>query len=266
MSFLYLAGLNANLFTQASTYSSSSEDSNYPVENVGDGITGNPFKFSSAGTDDTITIDLGSSQSATFVSVHGHNIDSGVTAVQLRKSTDNFAANDVLVATLTVSSPTFFATFTSTSSRYWRIKFVGTNSDPIEIGELGLGVHSALATGANQIKITSLEIEALFPQNRQSGSLVPQVTTAALTTHRQRVVTLGLRTFLFTQRDTVEGWLVTTSGGAEPFICVPDDDDVVVVHGRLPERVKWQRAEGANQFQTTSVTIEEDSFSIKLAT
>ena len=260
MSFLYLPALAANLFTQASAYSSSSEDSNYPVENVGDGITMKPFKFASAGTDDQVTIDLGSSQAATFVSVHGHNLDSGVTAVQLRKSTDNFSANDELVVALTVSSPTFFATFASTSSRYWRVVFVGTNGSPISIGELGLGLHTTLATGAGQIKITSLQMGAVFPQSRQSGALLPQVRVASLTSLRQRVVTVGLRVFTFAQRDTVEGWLATTSGGVEPFICVPDDNDTVVVHGRLPDRITWQRAEGANQFQTTSLTIEEDPF------
>jgi hypothetical protein len=58
--------------------------------------------------------------------------------IEVRKSTDNFAANDVRVAT---STPTddkpFVLLFTSTSSRYWRIRVLTGTAPTIAIAMLG---------------------------------------------------------------------------------------------------------------------------------
>lgn len=263
MALLYLKGLAANLVTQASAYSATSEDSDYPVENVGDGYTRVPFKFDAAGANDLIDIDLGSAMSVSFASIHGHNLDSNITSVTIRKSSDNFSANNVLVATLTnLTSPSFFGTFAATSERYWRIVFVGTNGSPIEVGEWVLGAHTEKAS---TIKITSLEIESLFPQSRQSGGLVPQVLATQLTALRQRVVNIGIQVLTFSDRDIVENWFVDSKGGAEPFIVVPDDNDSIVIHGRISKSLKWERrGEGVNEFNRTSFSIEEDPFAIAL--
>jgi hypothetical protein len=138
MGFLYLAGSAANLVA-GKTLTSSSEDSRYPRENISDGFPNIPFRFATAAANDQITVDLGSSTQVTFCSVHGHNIDSGVTAIQLRKSSDNFSANDVLVVTMTKATPSFYDASFDQTERYWRLRFVGTNGDPLSIGEWVLG-------------------------------------------------------------------------------------------------------------------------------
>lgn len=73
--------------------------------------------------DEYVTIDLGSAQAATAAIIFEHTLTAGDSAIQLRKSTDNFAADDVLVGTFVFSAAAMVLTFSSASSRYWRVKF-----------------------------------------------------------------------------------------------------------------------------------------------
>lgn len=72
----------------------------------------------------TVTVDCGSAKLADYLLVYGHNAGSTGCTVEIRKSTDNFAANDVLVATSTpIDDKPLLVLFTSASSRYWRVVF-----------------------------------------------------------------------------------------------------------------------------------------------
>src|SRR3954464_7747325 len=52
----------------------------------------------------TVTIDSGSAKAADFAMIYGHDLFTQGATLEIRKSTDNFAANDVLVATKTPTS------------------------------------------------------------------------------------------------------------------------------------------------------------------
>lgn len=259
MAFDYLAGLAANLVTvSGNVFSSSSEDTNYPHENIATGWPAQPFKFNAAAADDQITVDFGSEKSVDVCGVHGHNIDSGVTAIQLRKSSDNFSASDVLVATMTKASPTFFTTFASTSFRYWRLKLVGTNASAIELGEWVLGAKSTL-TNAQLIEWSYDEI---MPQNRQGSGAVPQAIVANLATLRQRKLELSFLATSYSERDEIRAMLVDSAFGEQPLICIPDPNDEIIIHGRTPGKFTWDVLPGG--LHRTSFAIEEDPFSLSL--
>jgi hypothetical protein len=87
----------------------------------------------------TVTVDCGSAKSADYLSIYGHELGSKGCTVEVRKSTDNFVANDVLVDT---HAPTddkpILRLFTSTSSRYWRIRILNGTAPAIAIALLGL--------------------------------------------------------------------------------------------------------------------------------
>ncbi len=86
----------------------------------------------------TVTVDCGSSVAADYFALYGHNCFTQGNTVELRKSTDNFAANDVLVASKTpTDDKPFLVEFTSASSRYWRLKFTSGSVPSVAIAAIG---------------------------------------------------------------------------------------------------------------------------------
>jgi len=132
-----------NLADAYSAISASSAVSTLPVTNVTHFHKSRVWRTGTSVADEYITIDLGSSQAATAAIIFAHTLTAGDSAIQLRKSTDNFAANDVLVGTFTWSSGPMLLTFTSTSSRYWRIKFTKASAGVSrDIGRIFLGTYT----------------------------------------------------------------------------------------------------------------------------
>ena len=87
----------------------------------------------------TVTVDSGSSKAADYLAVYGHDLFSTGCTIEVRKSTDNFAANDVLVATSTpADNKTLLLLFTSASSRYWRIRVLTGTAPTLSIALLGV--------------------------------------------------------------------------------------------------------------------------------
>lgn len=85
-----------------------------------------------------VTVDCGAAKAADYALLHGHNLGSlGLTA-EVRASTDNFAASDVLVDTVSpASDDPLLRSFASASYRYWRWKFTGASVPTIAIAVTG---------------------------------------------------------------------------------------------------------------------------------
>lgn len=130
----------------AAITSTSEASSELGPENVAHDHVSKVWRTGGSVADEYVTFDLGSAQAATSVIIFAHTLtalDFAANAVELRKSTDNFAANDVLVAsTSTFTAGAIVLTFSSTSSRYWRIKFTKDNAaDVRDIGRVFLGTY-----------------------------------------------------------------------------------------------------------------------------
>lgn len=117
---------------------SSRASSDLSYENVAHEHVSKVWRTGATLADEYVTFDLGSSQAATAAIIFAHDLesaDASAGVIEVRKSTDNFAANDVLVGSFTFSAAAMVLTFASTSSRYWRIKF--TKFDAAEVRQIG---------------------------------------------------------------------------------------------------------------------------------
>lgn len=102
----------------------------------------------------TVTVDCGSSKAADYLAVYGHDLFTRGCTIEVRKSTDNFGANDVLVDTHTPGDDKpITRLFNSTSSRYWRIRVLTGTAPTLAIAMLGnrLEVPSGTRTGIDPI-------------------------------------------------------------------------------------------------------------------
>lgn len=90
----------------------------------------------------TITVDCASAQAADYCVVFGHDLAAQGATLEVRGSTDNFAASDVLVATVTpTSDKPILLTWASVSYRYWRIRITGSTVPSLAIVAVGAALE-----------------------------------------------------------------------------------------------------------------------------
>lgn len=122
--------------------SSTSATTNYPASNVAQEFKTKVWRTGTSTAAESITFDLGAAASVTSVILFAHSLLNTDSSIQLRGSTDNFAASDVLVQALTWSSAAINAVFSSASYRYWRVKFTKASSGVTRnIGRIFLGTY-----------------------------------------------------------------------------------------------------------------------------
>lgn len=86
----------------------------------------------------TITIDCGPAKAADYCVVYGHDLGAQGATLEVRYSTDNFAADDNLAATITpTDDKPFLLTFTEQTKQYWRITITGTTMPSLAIVAVG---------------------------------------------------------------------------------------------------------------------------------
>jgi hypothetical protein len=247
------------------TITVSSEDSNFAKANLYDGKPGRPFRFASAAADDMITIDFGAATQWNFVSIHGHNIDSGVTAIQARSSTDNFSGSDDLEITFTKRNPAFYGQPAATvNRRYARIKFAGTNGSPIQAGELFFGVT---ATPDKNPRVEEEELERRRQiRNETSAGEISVINLTDFPQREKGWIVRGLKSELDDLREAI--W-ETTNHGAEPLVIVPNDEEAEVLHGRLRNELGVNRLSrigtSTNWLYEWRVDFKESSFGVTVS-
>lgn len=129
--FLYESRFNDGTLAASSTAAG-----NFDVNNLKDF---RPYTWwQPASLPATVTVDCGSSKSANYSVVYGHNLFSKGCTYEVRGSTDNFSASDVLVASLAPSSDDpFYLGFTPTSFRYWRLGLFNGTAPSLAIVAIG---------------------------------------------------------------------------------------------------------------------------------
>ena len=195
-----------------------SENSFYPRENLRAGDPAIVFRFNADASNVLLTLDLAQNREVDFCSIHGHNLESGVT-VTLRSRATPFGASitsGTEEAVFDVRSPAFFVRLGApVNRRYWRLVFSGNNGSPIELGEVFLGLSTN--SSAKPIRARWKEERQQVRHNTASGS----VRVWNMTRHPTRQVTLfftGSRVTLDAVRqDIYEG----TKFGANPVVLVP---------------------------------------------
>ena len=87
----------------------------------------------------TITVDAGAARSCNYALVMQHTLYTSGCGIEVRASTDNFSASDVLIASnVPTSNGPVLLHFTSVSYRYWRLRITGAATMPsIAIASVG---------------------------------------------------------------------------------------------------------------------------------
>jgi hypothetical protein len=112
---------------------------------------------------ESITFDLLSAKDVTSLILFAHTLTGSDTSLELRASTDNFAASDVLIATLTYAASTIKATFSVQTYRYWRVKFTKSAAgESRDIGRIFLGTYyeTPIQPDWDGVKITPKDLSA----------------------------------------------------------------------------------------------------------
>lgn len=124
----------ANLAVGA-TLTPSTEDSDYPVENLVDGLVG--VRFKCTGNSGSLELDLGSAMSVSDVVLGNHNFDSGAT-IQIKAGSGS--PPSTVIATMTYRAYDMWAHFAAASHRYWLIDGLTTAESQVAFGQISLGV------------------------------------------------------------------------------------------------------------------------------
>lgn len=125
-----------NRLADATPVASSTAAGNFAAANV---VDWRAYTWWKAGVlPATLTVDCGVAKAADFALLAGHELHSVGASLEVRGSTDNFSASDVLVASGTPGSDgPFLLTFGSVSYRYWRLRVTGSTPPAIAIAAIG---------------------------------------------------------------------------------------------------------------------------------
>ena len=227
----------------------------FTVEDIGHGnVKLRYFARKVAGTDPGYVDEMVLHPFVNFISIHGHNIND-IIATELRYSTDNFSASDNLRATLTKRRGRFYGSVAETVARYWRLKFVGTNTEAISIGEWVLGEALATLSGGPAPRIP-------YNLDHQMPQVVAE--TSGRVTHRTNLSTEDLYRITLDFEHVTGNYeqlrdrLLRAANWSEPVVIVPDPARYEVIHGRPPSVAQVTR-----QFLTRyeyQLVFDEDPF------
>jgi len=186
---------------------------------------------------------------------------------QLRSSGDNFAVNDVLEATFTLTKPTAHVTIVPSLSkrpRWFQLKLSGTPRIPYGLGELVFGQAVQLTTSPD----FDAQVEQLEDQIRRTGA-AGSLSARPMGSWARRRVTMAFHfsdaTSYQQHRDQV---FRRSRGGAFPMILFQNPDKTLggPLFGRAREQQPFTRLvdvatpTGGAQQWTTELIVEEMPF------
>lgn len=247
MSFIYLTD---NVISSSSvTFSGTSDDSNYPHENIANGRPWEIARMSCASTGCHVHAALTSNVDVDFCSIHFHNIATSITVKLCRGTT---GGTDVV--TMTRDDPTFYSYLTSTiSDDDWRIKIIGTTTSPIYIGEWVLGTVNVITRNPN----FGWSMEYERPQQRVMGrSGVTLVHN--LSKQRLRRAKLKFLSLSSSQVNEHLDMLENCSWGEDPLVIVPDTSRNWVIHGRPSPSINMTVQAAQTEYWRHEIEVVED--------
>lgn len=114
----------------------STEAAGFPAANI---VEWRPYKeWRPTAMPATLTVDAAVAKAADYALIWSHDLFTKGVTVEVRGSTDNFAASNVLLATKTPGDDKPFAVyFNAQSFRYWRLRFTTGTAPTIGIAAIG---------------------------------------------------------------------------------------------------------------------------------
>lgn len=181
----------------------------------------------------SIVIDAAESITADVVAFLGANLSG--TSVEIRGSTDNFAASDVQVkasTALTANVNSAYLAFTEASYRYWKFNVSGHGSN-IRLAHICL--DSAVDYPYFEV---DPDINNLKPEGRQlvsqSGVYVGSNQTKAM-----REITLNWGEVTESEKNILAAWADACIKEMHAFFLIPDQDETDILFGWLEDGGKF---------------------------
>lgn len=189
----------------------------------------------------------------------GHNLDVGLTC-ELRSSTDNFGANNVLEVTGAILQPGFFMYLAAgITSRYGRILLTGTNQSTGWLGE----VMPCWLETAYDAPNVGLEIRHEEPQIRNTGPW-GEAYVYPLARRPRRIVQMQFDQLATTGAiETRQEMVLRGRGGAWPMVMAPVATEGDVYYGRLTD--KWAETRFISTRYRNDLILAEDGIAEPLA-
>jgi hypothetical protein len=193
------------------------------------------------------------------VVVFGHNLDPGLTC-EMRSSTDNFSASNVLEQTGTILQPSFYVYdgTTGIANRYGRLLLTGTNS---AIPWYGIIMPCWLEVSAGGIKSGGVEIGYREPQIRNTGPM-GSVGVYPLSPWPQRVAKLSFALGSTAETELRNEIVLRCRGGAYGAALAPLSTESAVVYGRLTS--EWSERRVFNTVYESDFVIAEEPIAVPL--
>lgn len=198
----------------------------------------------------------------TWVSVHDFNHHDSID-LQVRSSTDNFSGDDTDESDANFSAVrnNIYAAFTPQNvapRRYWRLSFIGDLLDPLRIGQVWLGEHTALA------KLPSLgyEISGTMPQSGRTDGTSAEPRSLLDIAPRTLSMDFGGNASHLAQM--VNDFVEASGYGSEPVVLLPDDSrPEELIYGYASNELARSRR-GVTKFEY-AMQVREAPFIRKLA-
>lgn len=216
------------------------------VEDSGYGYTTLRYSVVKTGSGTAYADKLIAYPDVNICSVHAHTIDTSQVP-SIRRSTDNFGANDVEVATMVVRRGRFYKTFANSAFRWLRVRLPRANSRAANIGHVSFGHTNTLPIGFD----IGSPVAMRQPQDRSSDAS-GFLSATRRTSHQNKTINLGFTSDRADLLEVTEKMGMAAKWGEEPIMFVPEDDkdDVWLMHS-------------ANEISVTR--LSDDAFDYGLA-
>lgn len=187
-------------------------------------------------------------------SIHAHTIDTSQVP-SIRRSTDDFVANDVEVDTMTVRRGRFYKAFTFGDFRWWRVRLPRANSRAPYIGFIAFG-HANTLLADRGFDIGS-PVNLRQPQVRVVGTS-GFLSATRRTNHQSKTINLGFTSERSGLLEVIENVGMASKWGEEPIVFIPgnDQDDVWLMHSAA-EIAVTRLSDDAFEY---GLTLEEQMF------
>lgn len=195
-----------------------------------------------------------------FASIHGHNLGSMITP-KLQSDTDSAYGSVDLLATMTVSRPSFFEKLGDrVTDRFYRILNEGTNFEAIKNGELVLAQYQTL-TGT--VLATSSPTTD-YTQN-QSRTVMPsgEIYARKLSDDKSRSKRFGYFAESTVMQAEIHEIYERSNHGVDPIVFVPVDTGSVALYGKLAKPVLRETKKYQHYFY--DLEIIESPFALSVA-
>lgn len=151
------------------TITASSEATDYPAVNVGDGLDWDWWEPTSLPA--WVEVDAGSAVNVTYMGVAAHDFGTqGITATPQYSTDGGSTWNDAAPSESPSDDAPILWLFTSTSARYWRLYLEGSNIPKVPVAQVGDALHWARPIYQGHSPMPLSRQTDIRPNRAESGS------------------------------------------------------------------------------------------------